>query len=97
MGGCAQTALPINAGILWDQLDSAGIQDVVGVFTYTSFLVVVAIRQRFPGHAKQAGHAALSCAAAARNGRYVVVVDDDIDPTDLKEVLWRWKPGWTGE
>ena len=32
--------------------------------------------------------AALSCSAAARNGRYVVVVDDDIDPSNLKEVIW---------
>jgi len=32
--------------------------------------------------------AVASCAAAARNGRYVVVVDDDIDPTDMKEVNW---------
>ena len=32
--------------------------------------------------------AALSCAAANRNGRYVVVVDEDIDPTNIKEVLW---------
>ena len=31
---------------------------------------------------------ALSCAAANRNGRYVVVVDEDIDPTNMKEVLW---------
>ena len=86
--GAPKHALPIMAGILWDQLESAGIQDVVGVFTYTSFFVVVAIRQRFAGHAKQAGHAALSCAATARNGRYVVVVDEDIDPTDFKEVQW---------
>ncbi|MEE8176990.1 MAG: UbiD family decarboxylase [Acidobacteriota bacterium] len=86
--GAPKYALPIMAGILWDQLDSAGIQDVVGVFAHNPFLVVVAIRQRFAGHAKQAGHAALSCSAAARNGRYVVVVDEDIDPTDLKEVLW---------
>ncbi|MCH8267041.1 MAG: UbiD family decarboxylase, partial [Acidobacteria bacterium] len=86
--GAPKYALPIMAGILWDQLESAGIQDVVGVFAHTSFFVVVAIRQRFAGHAKQAGHAALSCAATARNGRYVVVVDEDIDPTDFKEVLW---------
>ena len=86
--GAIKHALPIMAGILWDQLESAGIQDVVGVFTYTSYLVVVAIRQRFPGHAKQAGMAALSCSATARHGRYVVVVDEDIDPTNLKEVLW---------
>ena len=30
----------------------------------------------------------MSCAAGARNGRYVVVVDEDIDPTNLKEVVW---------
>ena len=49
---------------------------------------VVAIRQRYAGHARQAGMATLNCAAAARNGRYVVVVDDDIDPTNIQEVLW---------
>jgi 4-hydroxy-3-polyprenylbenzoate decarboxylase len=86
--GAVKHALPIMAGILWDQLESAGVQDVVGVFAHTSFLVVVAIRQRFAGHAKQAAHAALGCSSAARNGRYVVIVDEDIDPTDLKEVLW---------
>jgi 4-hydroxy-3-polyprenylbenzoate decarboxylase len=51
-------------------------------------MTVVAIQQKFAGHAKQAGLAAVSCAASARNGRYVVVVDDDIDPTNMKEVLW---------
>jgi 4-hydroxy-3-polyprenylbenzoate decarboxylase len=86
--GAPKYALPIWAGTLWDQLESAGIQDVVGVYTHSAFLVVVAIRQRYAGHAKQAGHAALSCAATARNGRYVVIVDEDIDVTDLKEVLW---------
>lgn len=86
--GASKYAVPIWAGTLWDQLESAGIQDVVGVYTHTAFLVVVAIRQRYAGHAKQAGHAALSCAATARNGRYVVIVDEDIDVTDLKEVLW---------
>ena len=61
---------------------------VVGVYTYIPYLVVVAIRQQYAGHAKQAGLAAVSCPAAARHGRYVVVVDEDIDPTDLKEILW---------
>ena len=32
--------------------------------------------------------AAVAASASARHGRYVVVVDDDIDPTNLKEVLW---------
>ena len=73
---------------LWDQLESAGIQDIAGVYNHTSYLTVVSIKQKYAGHAKQAGMAALSCAAANRNGRYVVVVDEDIDPTNVKEVLW---------
>lgn len=83
-----QLGLPMDAGLLWNQLEGAGIQDVVGVYTYYSYMVVVAIRQRYPGHAKQVGLAALASAATARNGRYVVVVDEDIDPTDMNEVLW---------
>ena len=86
--GAVKYAIPISAGVLWDQMESAGVQDIVGVYCYTSYMTVVAIRQRYPGHAKQAGLSALTCAAGARNGRYVVVVDEDIDPTDIKEVLW---------
>jgi 4-hydroxy-3-polyprenylbenzoate decarboxylase len=77
-----------TAGILWDQLESAGIQDIVGVYNHTSYLCVVSIRQRYAGHAKQAGLAALACSSSARNGRYVVVVDEDIDPSNIKEVMW---------
>ncbi len=80
--------LSLRSGLLWDQLESAGIQDVVGVYDYSRYLWVVSIKQRYAGHAKQAGHAAIAAGAAARDGRYVVVVDEDIDPTNLKEVLW---------
>jgi UbiD family decarboxylase len=77
-----------TAGILWDQLETAGIQNVVGVYNHSPYFTVVAIQQKYAGHAKQTGLAAVSCAASARNGRYVVIVDEDIDPTNLKEVLW---------
>lgn len=86
--GAVKMDLPLRAGVLWDQLISAGIQDVVGVFYHTPFLWVIAIKQRYAGHAKQAGLAALSCSASARNGRYVVIVDEDIDPSNMKEVMW---------
>jgi 4-hydroxy-3-polyprenylbenzoate decarboxylase len=77
-----------TAGILWDQLEAAGIQNVVGVYNHSPYFTVVAIQQKYAGHAKQTGLAAVSSAAAARNGRYIVVVDEDIDPTNMKEVLW---------
>jgi len=86
--GAPRTDLSLRAGLLWDQLESAGIQDVTGVYSFTNYIYVVAIKQRYAGHAKQAGMAAVAASASARHGRYVVVVDDDIDPTNLKEVLW---------
>jgi 4-hydroxy-3-polyprenylbenzoate decarboxylase len=86
--GAVRVDLNLRAGTAWDQLESAGIQDVTGVCAHTNYIWVVAIKQRYAGHAKQAAHALLACSASARNGRYVVVVDEDIDPTNLKEVLW---------
>jgi len=40
---------------------------------------VVAIQQKYAGHAKQAGVAAVSAATAARNGCSMVVVREGID------------------
>ncbi|MDP2644788.1 MAG: UbiD family decarboxylase [Desulfobacterales bacterium] len=86
--GATKLDIHLGSGFLWDQLESAGISDVVGAYCHTDYMVVIAIKQRYAGHAKQAGMAALSCSSSARNGRYVVVVDEDIDPTNIKEVLW---------
>jgi len=86
--GAIRMDLSLRAGLLWDQLENAGIQDITGVYGHTTYLYVVAIKQRYAGHAKQAGLAAVAAGASARNGRYVVVVDDDIDPTNMSEVLW---------
>ena len=76
-----------------ESLVKDGIPDVKGVWYHeaagVNFFVVVSIRQRFPGHARQVGFMAAQCQAAGNHlGRYVVVVDDDIDPTDLNEVIW---------
>ena len=51
-------------------------------------LVAVSIKQRYPGHATQAGHVACQCHVGACAGRYVIVVDDDIDPSNLEELMW---------
>jgi 4-hydroxy-3-polyprenylbenzoate decarboxylase len=68
-----------------DRLEKAGIQDVVAVGSPIQYMQVISIRQRYAGHAKQA---ALAAASGTYNGRWIVVVDEDIDPYDLKEVIW---------
>jgi 4-hydroxy-3-polyprenylbenzoate decarboxylase len=52
------------------------------------FMTVLSIRQRYPGHARQAAMIASQCHTGAYLGRYVIVVDDDIDITNSEEVIW---------
>jgi len=81
-----------RSALLLDELDKAGIPDVVGAWQHevggARMFTVVAIKQRYPGHSRQALHVAAQCHAGGYAGRYVVVVDEDIDPLNLEEVLW---------
>jgi len=83
---------PLRAARIWDELEQAGIPGVVSVWCHPAgggrLFHIVAIKQLYPGHAKQVGMAAASCHAGAYANRWVVVVDEDIDPTDTNEVLW---------
>jgi 4-hydroxy-3-polyprenylbenzoate decarboxylase len=81
----------MRSSLVWNALDEAGVPDVKGVWCHPScgrFLTVVSIKQRYPGHARQAGMIASQCRTGAYLGRYVIVVDDDVDITDSEEVLW---------
>ena len=49
---------------------------------------VIQIRQRYPGHARQALHIAAACQGGAYAGKWTVVVDEDIDAGELDQVLW---------
>lgn len=74
------------------EIRAAGVPDVVAAWTHSvggcRLFNVVSIKQRYPGHARQAGHVAAMCRQGAYLGRFVVVVDEDIDVTDLNEVMW---------
>jgi UbiD family decarboxylase len=78
--------LPFRAAGIWSDLEGAGVTDVVGAWQHVSQLMtVIAIQQRYAGHAKRAG---LIAAANSYMGRLVVVVDEDIDPSNLADVMW---------
>ena len=79
----------IRAAYIWNYLDKAGVPDVRGVaYHQTRLLVALSIKQRYPGHARQAALIASQCRAAALLTRYVIVVDEDIDIWDSNELLW---------
>jgi len=84
--------IPMAAATLWDQLEKAGIPEVKGVWGFVYGPVgpfsVIAIRQRYAGHAKQTALVACGAKAGVTGGKFVVVLDDDVDITDPQEVIW---------
>jgi len=81
-----------RAILLEDELAKAGVPDVTGAWCHevggARLFNVIGIKQRYGGHAKQAAMVATFCRAGNYLGRYTVVVDDDIDVTDLNDVMW---------
>ena len=82
----------LRSALLYNELLSANVPGVKGVWVPqvggSRHLTVVAIEQRYAGHATMAGMVASSTRAGAMQGRYTIVVDDDIDIYDLEDVMW---------
>ncbi|MBI4482944.1 MAG: UbiD family decarboxylase [Acidobacteria bacterium] len=82
----------LRAALVWEQMAKAGVPDIKGVWCHMAggsrLLTVVSIKQRYPGHARQAGYVAAQCHASAYLGRFTIVVDDDVDPANTDDVLW---------
>jgi UbiD family decarboxylase len=82
----------MKAGMIWDEVERAGLMGVTGVWVHefggARMFNVIAIKQAYAGHAKQAALLAASCQSGSYLGRFVVVVDEDVDPANLDEVIW---------
>lgn len=89
-----------RSALLYNELVRMRIPDIKAVWLSKEVggagLVVVSLKQRYAGHARQASMACLSSRISGLNARSVIAVDDDIDPTNLQEVMWavgtRWDP-----
>ncbi len=80
-----------SSALLWNALNRSGVPDVRGVWMSgvgQQQFVIISIKQRYAGHARQAALLASQNRPAAYHGRYVVVVDEDIDPSDIQQVMW---------
>ncbi len=78
---------------LWDDLDTYGIPGIKGVWTVPAAasgfgMVVVSLEQRYAGHAAQVLALAAQAPSAAYYTKWIVAVDEDVDPTNINEVIW---------
>ena len=82
----------MRSAMIKQNMTNAGVPGVVKVWCHevggSRMLHGIAVKQAYPGHSVQAGFVAAQCGGSAYASKYVVVVDDDIDVTNLEQLIW---------
>lgn len=78
---------------IWNDLDTLGVPGIKGVYCHPAasggfFMTVVSVEQRYAGHAPQVLALAAQVPGGALLSKWIIVVDDDVDPTNMDQVLW---------
>ncbi len=83
----------IRSAKIWDDLDKLGIPGIHGVYSHPAAaggfgMVVVALEQKYAGHAAQVLALTAQVPGGAYYTKWIVAVDQDVDPTDMDQVIW---------
>ncbi len=83
----------MRSAAIWDDMARFGIPGICGVYSHPAAasgwgMVVVSIKQMYAGHVAQALAAAAQCPAAAYFTKWIIAVDEDVDPADMNQVVW---------
>ena len=83
----------IRSARIWDDFDKLGIPGIQGVYCHPAAaggfgMTVISLEQRCAGHAAQALALAAQVPGGAYYTKWIIAVDDDVDPTDINQVIW---------
>ena len=88
----AYYAIMRSARIL-DDLQRIGVPGVVSAYSHPAAasgwgMVIVSLKQQYAGHAAQVLALTAQCPAASYYTKWIIAVDEDVDPTDFDQVMW---------
>lgn len=83
----------IRSAKIWDDLDKLGIPGIQGVYSHPAAaggfgMTVISLEQRHAGHAAQALALTAQVPGGAYYTKWIIAVDEDIDPTDMDQVIF---------
>ncbi|MBI2998851.1 MAG: UbiD family decarboxylase [Deltaproteobacteria bacterium] len=83
----------IRSARIWDDLEKLGIPGIRGVYCHPAAaggfgMTVLSLEQRYAGHAAQALALAAQVPGGAYYTKWIIAVDEDVDPTDTNQVIW---------
>ena len=90
---CALLYALARSARVWNDLEKVGVPGIKGVYCHPAAsggfaMTIVSLEQRYAGHAPQALAVAAQCPGGAYFSKWIIAVDDDVDPTDINQVLW---------
>ena len=83
----------IRSARIWDDLDKLGVPGIQGIYAHPAGaggfgMTIISLEQRYAGHAAQALALAAQVPGGAYYTKWIIAVDEDIDPTDMDQVIW---------
>ncbi|MEK6562848.1 MAG: UbiD family decarboxylase [Candidatus Binatota bacterium] len=83
----------IRSARIWDDFDKLGIPGIQGVYCHPAAaggfgMTAISLEQRYAGHAAQALALAAQVPGGAYYTKWIIAVDEDVDPTDTNQVIW---------
>ena len=85
--GSGQNVLYSRSIDVKEELEGLGVPGITGI-NHKYSRTVIALQQSYPGHAMRAALGSLGGGAGGYHVKMVIVVDEDIDPHKMEEVLW---------
>ncbi len=78
---------------IWDDLDKLGVPGIAGVYSHPAAaggfgMTIISLEQKYAGHAAQVLSLAAQVPGGAYYTKWIIAVDEDVDPTDMDQVLW---------
>ena len=83
----------LRSAKIWDDLDKLGVVGITGVYCHPAGvggigMTVISLAQKYAGHAAQVLALAAQVPGGAFYTKWIIAVDDDVDPTDIDQVIW---------
>ena len=90
---CALLYAVARSARIWNDLDRVGVPGIKGVYSHPAAaggfgMTIVSLEQRYAGHAPQALALAAQVPGGAYYAKWIVAVDEDVDPSNTNQVLW---------
>jgi len=90
---CALLYSVARSARIWNDLDKLGVPGIKGVYAHPAAaggfaMTVVSLEQRYAGHAAQALAIAAQCPGGAYFSKWIIAVDEDVDPSNTNQVIW---------